>query len=63
MSVTTNKNLATEIAPHIYSASRDLQMENILLLFLEALVQKFTVTIWHRYYYILLNKLFGLGFI
>ena len=55
MSIPTNKNLATDIAPHTFYALINLQLgKNVLL---------FSYDIKHCYYHILLNKLFGLGFI
>ena len=61
MSEPTNKNIAAEIVPHLYYALRDPYLGRIV--FLLDLIQKYTVSSWHRHYYTIMNKIFGLGFI
>ena len=50
------KNRASEIAPHIYYALRDLQLGNIFIVLFVFSHQKYTVASWHRFCYTLLNK-------
>ena len=50
MSVPTNKKIAAEIAPHISSTSRDLQMGDIFCCF-SSLIQRCTAASWHGHYY------------
>ena len=57
------KTLAADIAPHKYSALRNLYLGRILLLFSYALLKKCTVVSWHHHYYTFLNKLSRLNLI